>query len=99
MTDQAFAILLASAFTFGCAAIHKYREQAQHLTPVLLGITTGLALLSVMVALAQIGSEGPVYNIEPAQHLVHAQTVSERHQIKMAEARKNPGIKLVSGAE
>ena len=55
MTEQGFAILLASAFTFGCAAIHEGREHARHLTPILASITTGLAFLAGMIALAESG--------------------------------------------
>ena len=55
MTEQAFALLLASAFTFGCAAIHEWRERARHLTPILVSITTCLALLTGMIALAESG--------------------------------------------
>src|ERR1700709_1922264 len=35
MSEQAFAILLASSFTFGCAAIHLWREHAADLVLVL----------------------------------------------------------------
>ncbi|GJE14454.1 hypothetical protein FOHLNKBM_5529 [Methylobacterium longum] len=35
MTQQAFAILLASAFTFGCAAIYEMRGYAREMIGIL----------------------------------------------------------------
>lgn len=53
MTEQAFAILLASAFTFGCAVIYEWRGHARHLTPVLAGVTASLALFAAVIVVAQ----------------------------------------------
>lgn len=38
MTEQAFAILLASAFTFGCVAIYEMRNHAWEVTGILFRI-------------------------------------------------------------
>lgn len=59
MTEQAFAILLASAFTFGCAVIHECREYARYLTPILAGVTASLVLCTTMIVVAQNGAASP----------------------------------------
>ncbi|XYD09052.1 hypothetical protein R1A27_29695 [Methylobacterium sp. NMS12] len=46
MTGHAFAILLAGSFTFGCAAIHAWREYAPDLTPVLAAALLSLTLVA-----------------------------------------------------
>ena len=55
MSGQAFAILLAGSFTFGCAAIHAWREHAAALTPPL---AAALVCLTVLVGLVSLA--GPV---------------------------------------
>ena len=53
MTDQTFAILLASAFTFGCAAIQIAEQHAQAVTATLLVVVLSLGPFVGLVALAQ----------------------------------------------
>ena len=53
MTEQAFALLLASAFTFGCAAIHTLERHARAVTAVLSIVVLCLAPFVGLVALAQ----------------------------------------------
>lgn len=45
-------VLLAAAFTFGCAAIHEWHEHAQLLTLVLLRTAGYLTLLTAMAVIA-----------------------------------------------
>ncbi|MET0531074.1 MAG: hypothetical protein ABW003_22510 [Microvirga sp.] len=87
MTEQAFAVLLASAFTFGCAAIYQLREHARHLTPILASVTTGLALLAGMMALAQNGAISPADGSKLAP-MGRAQASSWRSETRMAAAQK-----------
>ena len=53
MSEQAFAILLASSFTFGCAAIHLWREHAVDLALVLATTLLCLIALTIFVALVK----------------------------------------------
>jgi drug/metabolite transporter (DMT)-like permease len=53
MSEQAFAILLAVTFTFGCAAIHALKQQAQAVTAVLSIVVLCLGAIVVLVSLAQ----------------------------------------------
>ena len=55
MTEQAFAILLASAFTFGCALIQRAGRHAQAVTAILLLVVLSLGPFVGLVALAQRG--------------------------------------------
>ena len=43
---HAFAILLAGSFTFGCAAMHAWREHASDLTPALAAALFSLTLVA-----------------------------------------------------
>ena len=73
MTEQAFAILLASAFTFGCAVIQEWRENAGDLTPLLAATTACLALLALTAVIAQNGIVRPQASpARPAPHSGHA---------------------------
>ena len=53
MSGSAFAILLAASFTFGCAAIHEWREYARDLTPCLSAALVCLTVLTGSVALVR----------------------------------------------
>lgn len=88
MTEQAFAVLLAAAFTFGCAAIYQLREHARHLTPILASVTTGLALLAGMMALAQNGATSRSDGSKPTTHISRAQAPSRHSEMRMAAAQK-----------
>lgn len=59
MTEQALAILLASAFTFGCAAIQALKQHAQPVTAVLSIVVICLGSVVGLVALAQKAEPGP----------------------------------------
>ena len=59
MTEQAFAILLASAFTFGCAAIQALKQHAQAVTAVLSIVVLCLGPFVLLVSLAQNGEPSP----------------------------------------
>ena len=87
MTEQAFAVLIAAAFTFGCAALHEWREHARHLTPILASITTGLALLAGMIALAQNGAISPA-DASKLTPMGRAQVSSWHSETRMAAAQK-----------
>jgi hypothetical protein len=52
MGEQAFAILLASAFTFGCAAIYEMRSYARETTGILFRIALCLGPFVALVAIA-----------------------------------------------
>ena len=58
MTDGAFAILLALAFTFGCAAIHALREQPKELTGALALVMIVVASFALLVAVIQAPETG-----------------------------------------
>lgn len=96
MTEQAFAVLLASAFTFGCAAIYQLREHARHLTPILASVTTGLALLAGMMALAQNGAISPTDGSKLTP-IGRAQASSWHSEMRMASAQK-PGTAKIQEA-
>src|ERR1700709_2150679 len=53
MSEQAFAILLASSFTFGCASLHLWREHAVDLALVLATPLLCLIALTIFVALVK----------------------------------------------
>lgn len=55
MNAQAFAILLAGSFTFGCAAIHVWREHASALTAPLAAALVCLTILAGSVAVSKTG--------------------------------------------
>ena len=59
MTEQVFAILLASAFTFGCVAIQALKQHAQPVTAILSIIAICLGSFVGLVSLAQKGQPGP----------------------------------------
>lgn len=58
MSGQALAILLAGSFTFGCAAIHAWREHAPALTPPLAAALVCLTILAGSVAVVKNGGVG-----------------------------------------
>ena len=58
MTSQAFAILLAGSFTFGCAAIYAWREHAAALTSPLAAAVLCLTILAGSVAVVKSGGGG-----------------------------------------
>ena len=87
MTEHAFAVLLAAAFTFGCAAIYQLREHAGYLTPILASVTTGLGLLAGMMALAQNGPISPADGSKLA-HMGRAQVPSWHPEIRMLTVQK-----------
>ncbi|MCJ2060678.1 hypothetical protein MKL09_29680 [Methylobacterium sp. J-048] len=65
MTEQVLAVLMASAFTFGCALIQIARRHAQALTAILLLVVLSLGPFVGLVALVQkaepsIQAEKPV---------------------------------------
>ncbi|MCJ2121040.1 hypothetical protein [Methylobacterium sp. J-077] len=93
MTEHAFAVLLASAFTFGCAAIYELREHARHLTPILASVTTGLVLLAGMMALAQNGAISPADGSKPAP-VGRAQASSWGSEIRMAAVQKPSTVEI-----
>ena len=53
MHEQAFAILLAGSFTFGCAAIHVWREHASALVSPLAAAVLCLTILAGSVAVVK----------------------------------------------
>jgi hypothetical protein len=53
MIEQAFAILLASAFTFGCAAIYKMRVYTREMTGILFRVALCLAPFLALLAVTQ----------------------------------------------
>jgi hypothetical protein len=55
MTEQAFAILLASAFTFGCAAIYEMRDYAREVAGILFRVALCLGPFVALVAIAHQG--------------------------------------------
>ena len=59
MTEQAFAILLASAFTFGCAAIQALKQHAQPVTAILSIVVICLGSFVGLVSLAQKAELSP----------------------------------------
>ncbi len=58
MTQQAFAILLASAFTFGCAAIYELRDYAREVAGILFRVALCLGPFVALVAIAHQGEVG-----------------------------------------
>lgn len=58
MTGQTFAILLASAFTFGCAAIYEMRNHAREVTGILFRIALCLGPFVALVAATHQGGGG-----------------------------------------
>ena len=88
MTEHAFAVLLAAAFTFGCAAIYQLREYARHLTPILASVTTGLALLAGMMVLAQNEATSPSFGSKPTTHISRAKAPLRHSEMRMAAAQK-----------
>lgn len=73
LPNLAFEILLASAFTFGCAAIHEWREHVQLLTPILARTAGYMVLFIALVALAK--SDPPnrtVRSLRPATRTAYA---------------------------
>lgn len=59
MTEHALALLLASAFTLGCATIHELRRHASVLTPPLTVVALCLTVLVGLVSLATSNSVRP----------------------------------------
>ena len=68
MTAQAFAILLASAFTFGCAAIFEMRNYARDVTGILF---RGGLCLGPFVALVAIAHHEGVGHGKAAPPIAH----------------------------
>ena len=97
MTEQAFAVLIAAAFTFGCASIHEWREHARHLTPILVSVTTGLALLAGMMALSQNGAISPADGSKLTP-IGRAQASSWRSETRMASVQKPSTIEIRQAA-
>jgi|GEM_PF-6906313 len=60
MTGQADALLLAAAFTFGCAAIYEMRFWARELAGILLRVALCLGPVVVVVALARLPAGPPL---------------------------------------
>ena len=58
MTEDAFAILLPAAFTFGCAAIHALREHPKELTGALALVVIVLGSFALVVAVIQTTGSG-----------------------------------------
>ena len=71
MTEQAFAILLASAFTFGCAMIQIAERHAQAVTAVLLLVLLSLGPFVGLVALAQKAEPSVQVEQTAAYHRPH----------------------------
>ena len=59
MTEYAFAILLTTTFTFGCAVIQALEEHAQPVTAVLSIVALCLGSFVGLVSLAQKAEPGP----------------------------------------
>lgn len=59
MSEQAFAILLASAFTFGCAVIQLLEQHARAVTAVLSIVVLCLGPFVGLVSLAQKAETSP----------------------------------------
>jgi hypothetical protein len=55
MSEQAFAILMASAFTFGCAAIYEMRSYAREMAGILFRIALCLGPFVALLVVAQQG--------------------------------------------
>ena len=53
MSEQAFAILMASAFTFGCAAIYEMRSYAREMAGTLFRIALCLGPFVALLVVAQ----------------------------------------------
>ena len=58
MTEQVFAILLASAFTLGCAAIYEMRDYARVVTGILFRVALCLGPCVALVAIAHQEGSG-----------------------------------------
>lgn len=65
MNSPELAISLATAFTFGCAAIYEMREHAPALTPPLIAIMLSLTMLAGLVALAENDAQGGLSHPNP----------------------------------
>ena len=66
MTESAFAILLAAAFTFGCAAIHELRRHPKELTGALALVMIVLGSFALVVAVVQTPQGGDNANVRVA---------------------------------
>ena len=58
MTEQVFAVLLASAFTLGCVAIQALKQHAQPVTAVLSIVVICLGSFVGLVSLVQKAEPG-----------------------------------------
>lgn len=55
MSEQAFAILVAGSFTFGCAAIYEMRSHAREMSGVVLRVALCLAPVIALLAVTGHG--------------------------------------------
>ena len=65
MSEHAFAVLLASTFTFGCAAIHMLEQHARALTAVLSIVVLCLGPFVGLVSPAQKAKPSPLADLPP----------------------------------
>jgi signal recognition particle GTPase len=68
VTEQAFAILLAAAFTFGCAAIYEMRNYAREVTGILFRVALCLGPFVALVAIAHQEEGGREKAARPIAH-------------------------------
>jgi hypothetical protein len=71
LSDHAFAVLLASTFTFGCAAIHALEQHARAMTAVLSILVLCLGPFVGLVSMVQKATPGPLAEQSPVAWILN----------------------------